>query len=86
MADECTDVATIEEMSVFCRWEEDGVIEEHFLEIVHLKKANTEGIYFALVECLKRSNLRLAELLEWVLMEQVHSLERKLGSSQGLRR
>ena len=24
MADECTDVATIEEMSVFCHWEEEG--------------------------------------------------------------
>ena len=36
MADECTDVATIEEMSMFCRWEEDGVPEEHFFEIVHL--------------------------------------------------
>ena len=31
MADECTDVATIEEMSVFCRWEEEGSPEEHFL-------------------------------------------------------
>ena len=29
MADECTD-ATIEEMSVVCRWKEDGVPEEHF--------------------------------------------------------
>jgi len=33
MADECTDVVTIEEMSVYCRWQEDGVPEEHFLEI-----------------------------------------------------
>ena len=24
MADECTDVATIEEMSGFCRWDEEG--------------------------------------------------------------
>ena len=38
MADECTDVAIIEEMSVFCLWEEDGVPEEHSLEIFHLKK------------------------------------------------
>ena len=30
MADECTDVATVEEMSVFCHWEEDGMPEEHF--------------------------------------------------------
>ena len=49
------------------------------MEIVHLKKADTESIYFALVECLKGSKLKLAELLEWVLMEQVHSLERKSG-------
>ena len=31
MADECTDVVTIEEMSVFCRWEEEGSQEEHLL-------------------------------------------------------
>ena len=29
MANEHTNVATIDEMSVFCRWEEDGVPEEH---------------------------------------------------------
>ena len=32
MADECTDVAIIEEMSVFCRWEEEGSPEEHFFK------------------------------------------------------
>ena len=31
MADECTDVSTVEELSVFCRWEEDGVPVECFL-------------------------------------------------------
>ena len=51
-ADECTDVATIEQMSVYCRWEEDGVPEEHSVEIVHLKKA-------ALVECLKKKELKV---------------------------
>ena len=61
MADECTDVATIKGMSVFCQWEEDGIPKENFLEIVHLKKADAKSIYFALVECL---NLNLAELLE----------------------
>ena len=30
MADECTDVVTIEEMSVFYRWKKDGVPQEHF--------------------------------------------------------
>ncbi len=38
MADECTDIACIEELSVFCRWEENGVVKEHFLEIIHLQK------------------------------------------------
>ena len=63
----------------------DGVpgLEEHFLEIIHLKKADTESIYFALLECLKEKRL---ELLEWILMEEVLSLERKLESTEGLRR
>ena len=30
MADECTDVITVEELSGFCRWEEDGLPVEHF--------------------------------------------------------
>ena len=38
MADECTDIATLEEMSLFCRWEENGIPVEHFFEIIHLKK------------------------------------------------
>ena len=63
MADECTDVATIEEMSVFCRWEEEGSPEEHFLEIVHLKQANAESIYSALVECLKEKNLQVSKIV-----------------------
>jgi len=46
MANECINVATMEKMSVFCQWEEDGVLEEHFLEIIHLKKADTEEHLF----------------------------------------
>ena len=63
MADECTDIATIEEMSVFCRWEEEGSPEEHFLEIVHLKQANAESIYSALVECLKEKYLQVSKVV-----------------------
>ena len=63
MADECTDLATIEEMSVFCRWEEDGVPEEHFLEIVHLKKADADSIYSALVTCLKEKQLDISKII-----------------------
>ena len=63
MADECTDVATIEEMSVYCRWEEGGSPEEHFLEIIHLKQANAESIYSSLVECLKDKDLQVSKIV-----------------------
>ena len=33
MANECTDVVTIEEMSMFFHWEEESSPEEHFFEI-----------------------------------------------------
>ena len=63
MADECTDVSTVEEMSVFCRWEEGGSPEEYFIEIIHLKQANAESIYTALVECLKGKNLQVSNIV-----------------------
>ena len=58
MADECTDIATMEEMSVFCRWEESGHSEEYFMEIVYLKQANAGSIYAAPTECLKEIHTR----------------------------
>ena len=59
MADKCKDVSTVEELSVFCRWEEDGVPVECFLEILPLKKADAETIYSTLIKCLKRKNLQV---------------------------
>ena len=50
MADECTDVTTIEELTICCHWVESGVPEEHFIETLRLKKANAESIYSTLVE------------------------------------
>ena len=47
MANECTDVTTIEELTICCSWVESGVPEEHFIEILPLKKANAESIYSA---------------------------------------
>ena len=39
MADECTDIANIEELSIYCRWEENGSPPvEHFMEILPSKK------------------------------------------------
>ncbi len=44
MADECTDIATIEELSVFFCWVEDGEPVEHFFDIIPLKKADSSTI------------------------------------------
>lgn len=42
MADECMDISTVEELSIYCRWVEDGIPVEHFLEILPLKRADAE--------------------------------------------
>ena len=60
MADECTDVTTIEELTI-CRWVESA--EEHFIEILPLKKANAEGIYSTLVEYCREKNIQLGRLI-----------------------
>ena len=63
MADEYTDISTVEEMSVFCCWEEKGIPEEHFLEIIHLRQANAKSIYSALVECLKEKKRQISKIV-----------------------
>lgn len=63
MADECTDVTTIKELSIFCRWVEDGQPVEHFLEIVPLKATDAKTIYSALIEFMKDKNIQLSKLV-----------------------
>ena len=63
MADGCTDVTTIEELTICCRWVESGVPEEHFIEILPLKKANAESFYSALVEYCREMNIHLRKLV-----------------------
>ena len=70
MAAECTDIATVEELSVYCRWVEDGLPVEHLLKIIHLPKGDVETIYSALIDCLKQKNLQVKKI---VGMEQIHS-------------
>ena len=48
MADECADLITVEELSI-CRWIEDGVPVEQFVETLPMKKADAESIHSALV-------------------------------------
>ena len=51
MADKWTDIANVSILLVGGRWLTRGAF---CLEIVHMKQANGEGIYSALVECLKQ--------------------------------
>ena len=63
MADECTDVTTIEELTICRHWVESGVPEEHFIEILPMKKANAESINSALVEYCREKNIQLGRLI-----------------------
>ena len=63
MADECTDIMAVEELSVFWCWEEDGTPVECFLDIVPLKKAEAESIYLALVKCIKDKHLQVCNIV-----------------------
>ena len=62
MDDECTDVTTIEELTICCHWVESGVPEEQFIEILPLKKAN-ESIYSAIVKYCRQKNIQLGRLI-----------------------
>ena len=57
MADECTGVVTIKELSIFCHWIEKGSPVEHFIKILGLKKADAESIYSVLIDWLKMKNV-----------------------------
>ena len=63
MADECVDVANIEDLSVYCRWVENGVPVEHFMEILPLKKMNAQSIYSVLLDWLKKKDLQCNKLI-----------------------
>ena len=69
MADECTDVATItdiatiEELSIFCHWVENRSPVEHFMEILGFNKADAESIYSVLTDWLKTKNVQCHKLI-----------------------
>ena len=63
MADECTDVTTIEQLTICCRWVESGIPEEHFIEILPLKKANAESVCSELMEYCREKNIQLGRLI-----------------------
>ena len=86
MAYEGSDVTTVEELSIFCHWVEDGVPVEHFLEIVPFKFADAKIIYSTLVEFLKVKHIQISKLVSMGLMEKQHSLENTKGFRAPCRR
>ena len=80
MADDCTDVSTVEELSLFYRWIENGEPTEHFIDLLPMNRTDAESIYSALVECLKVRTFSLAILLAWDSTVQLLSLERSQAS------
>ena len=63
MADECTDITTVEELSIYCRWVENGLPVEHFLDIIPLTKADAKTIYTTLVDVLRAKDIPLSKLV-----------------------
>ena len=49
-------ITAVEELSVFCHWEEDGIPVECFLVIGPLKRADAESIYLALAKCIRQTS------------------------------
>ena len=62
LADECTDISTIEELSVAFHWVENG-LPEHFIELLPLKKADTNTVYETLVDFLKKKELIIGNMI-----------------------
>ena len=78
MADECTDITTVVELSIYCRWVEDGLPVEHFLDIIPLTKADAKTIYTILVDVLRAKDIPLSKLVGMGSMVPQHSLERRM--------
>ena len=63
MADECIDITTIVELSLFFRWAEDGEPVEHFFDIIPLKKADAASIYTTLTDWFKQKVIQPSKLV-----------------------
>ena len=63
LADECTDISTLKELSIICRRAENSLAVEHFREINPLKKADARSIYETLVDCLRTKGVQISKLI-----------------------
>ena len=72
-----------EELTICCHWVESGVTEEHFIEILPLKKATAKSIYFALVKYCREKNIQLGRLIGMGFDELLLSLVTKQEFKEG---
>ena len=69
MANKCTGITTIEELSVFCRWVEDGEPVEHFFWNFTFEEIRCLINLFISLIGWSRGIYKSASLLAWALME-----------------
>lgn len=62
LADESTDIASMEELSVCAGWLENGKAVEHFVGIEHAKEVNAEAITRYLLQFLREKGLSIQTL------------------------
>ena len=48
LADESTDTANRSQLSIFCRWNNNGIVGDHYMGLVHLERARAEDILQAI--------------------------------------
>ena len=63
MADESTDVSTIEELAICFCWVKNGEAEEHFVDILLLQKADAQSITATIVECCTKNQIQMGKLV-----------------------
>ena len=71
LVDECTDISTIQKLSVVVHWVENGLPKEHFIELVSLKKADANTIYENLIGCLKKKGLVVEKCNEYLIYQSL---------------
>ena len=57
LADECQDISSQEDLSICCRWIVDSRPEEHFRDILHVKKVDAASITQSLTSFIEERHL-----------------------------
>ena len=63
LADECVDISTTEELSIYCRWIVNGKPEEHFLTVFHITALDAATISDTICTFLESKNLDYRNLV-----------------------